>query len=134
MTDATEELTNQTLFSNQEPLLQGESNLATQPKEEKTPEQVVAEKKRKKLVKIAGGVGAILFVLIIILALLSPKKKTSQVLASPTPSPKSQVSRTEFQARLDELRADLTAADPSKLNLTVPPVDMTLTLDPVPRN
>ncbi|CAN5281102.1 hypothetical protein BH10PAT2_BH10PAT2_4290 [soil metagenome] len=134
MTDSTEELTNQTLFSNQEPLLQSGDSLASRVAEEKTPEQVAADKKKKKLAKIVGAVGAILFILTIVLLLLMPKKNIAQLKASPTPSPKSTIARTEFQARLDELSDDLDAADPSKLNLTVPPVDMNLTLDPIPRN
>jgi len=132
MTDTTEELTNQTLFSNQEPLLQGGGS-SSNPVEELTPEQIAAQKKKKKLFTLAGGFGIVLLILVIVLAALSPKRQLVKLQASPTPSPVTQANKTEMQARLDELNDDLTAADPSKLDLSIPPVDMNLTLDPIPR-
>ncbi len=131
MTDTTEELTNQTLFSNQEPILQGGLNSA---KEEETPEQLAAQKKRKTMLTI-GGIGAlVILVLICALILTMPKKVPTPIAVKPSPTPVVPASRTAFQVRLDELSADLDAADPSKANLYVPPVDLTLTLDPLPRN
>ncbi len=126
-----EEPTNQTLFSNQEPILQqGKSSFV-----KKEMGDVVQKKKpANQLVIIAGAAGITLLILIVLLAILKPRTTTIQVTASPTSSPTAQASKSQFQQRLDELSSDLNDADPSKLDLSVPPVDMTLTLDPIKKN
>jgi hypothetical protein len=126
-----EEPTNQTLFGNQEPLLQKSSRSFA-----KHDDFVVTTPKKpmNKLVVLAGSMGAVLVLLILALAILKPKAPTTQVTASPSANPVSQATKTQFQARLDELSSDLQDADPSKMDLTVPPVDLNLTLDPIKKN
>jgi|GEM_PF-1381471 len=128
--DSIEEQINQTLFSNQEPLLQSskssfvkkQSNLEEK-KKEKSPQQ--------KMILIAVGVLGIFIIIIFILVLLKPRQSSIPVPVTPLASPVVQSDKTQFQQRLDELNTDLLQADPAKLDLSVPPVDMFLTLDPV---
>ncbi len=126
-----EEPTNQTLFGNQEPLLQKSSRTFA-----KHDDFVVAAPKKpmNKMVVLAGSMGAILVLLLVALAILKPRTTATQVTASPSANPVTQATKSQFQARLDELSSDLQDADPSKMDLTVPPVDMNLTLDPIKKN
>ena|SRR5476651_537168 len=123
----------QTQFSSEEPLLQDARHSFSGKVVEVPPEKLAAQKKQKKLLLIVGGVLLFLLIILTLLAMASPRRKVLQVTASPSPSPVIQANRTALQSRVDEVNTDLQNADPSKLDLSVPPVDMTLSLDPVPR-
>ena len=124
-----EEMTNQTLFGNQEPLLQSDRKNVTEVDDNSTVGS--QPKKKSSNFLILGGVVAILLLgSLFLLAIMTPKRQTVTVIVSPTPSPSAYPLPNQFQARVDELNQDLQNADPSQVNLTTPPVDLTLSLDP----
>ncbi len=138
MTEETDILSNQTAFSSEEPLLQSDQvqfNEVVDLDPEATAEAAKikqAKQKRQKLYLIGGGIGGFLILILLLAVALQPQKVVQQTILSPSPSPVSQVNRNQFQARLDELNTDLMNADPSKQNLAIPPVDLSITLDPIP--
>lgn len=128
----TEYDTNQTQFAETQPLFQGVST----PTIEKTPQEsnsssVQNTSKKKKLVVIAAVGCGFLFLLLILLALV-PKKppELAQVEASPLPSPV--ISRDNpLRARVENLQAELDAADPKNQLFVFPPVSMEIFLDKI---
>ena len=127
MTDETEILTNQTRFSSEEPLFQeNESGLMNSPHDE-SKKKVTFFQKHKMVILGGTGVLLIIFSLVMILALSSPRVR-KVIVPQPTPSPVAQNSSDQFQSRVQELEGNLKEADPSQLDLSLPPVDMTLSL------
>ncbi len=114
----------QTKFTQEEPLFE-------QPD---SPELVVGEaqkttKSANRLILIGGGLLVVLMLLVIVVAALSQRPaKTSQVVASPSPSPVV-LDETELARRVTQLKSDLTSADPTKQDLIFPPVNMDIRLD-----
>ncbi len=120
-------LSNQTQFAQEEPLFEVQKAVQSQP----TYDEVTDSKKKPKLLIIGGGVFALVLVLILALVLLSKPKRievTKEVEASP--SPKNTINHP-LQQRVTNLQQELDLADPSEQSLVFPPVDMTITLDPV---
>jgi hypothetical protein len=81
---------------------------------------------------LAGGVGLFLLLVVVVAALMlrrAPRVVNNSDLKYSPPSAKT----SELQQRVKELQADLDAADPAKVDLPFPPVDLELTLDPPKR-
>lgn len=98
-------------------------------------EKEIARKKRKRMVILAGtGSMAGLLLIVALLVLIMPEAQ-QRLTATPSPIPFGQSqTETTLSRRLDELEADLRAADPVKLDAPFPPVNMTtLYLDAPPR-
>lgn len=133
MTDLNEELTNQTLFANEQPILQPEFSEPAAPVAELTSEMSKAEQQQKKLLIVGAAGGSIFLVLLLLLVLMKPKMQRMVFTPSPTPAASAQPLPNQFQARVNELNTDLENADPIKVNLSAPPLDLSLSLDPLPR-
>ncbi len=98
-------------------------------------EKEIARKKRKRMVILAGtGSMAGLLLIVALLVLIMPEAQ-QRLTATPSTIPFGQSQTdTTLSRRLDELEADLRAADPVKLDAPFPPVNMTtLYLDAPPR-
>lgn len=110
----------QTHFAEEQPMLDagfGES----EPQEPLTPEQL----KRRKWLKIGGGIAAIVVVFVVGAMIMIPTKKTSTAQSTPTPSPATATrSKNDVEQKLDELSDELEAADPAKPPITFPIVNM----------
>lgn len=125
MTNDTVEIpSNQTHFAEEEPLFE-ESSLPVDPNA-----PIVPRKKKSPLALILIGAGLIVIVilfLIVIMLLMPVQMLPTKAKPSPTPTVKKDVSALE--QRINELDVDLKQADPSKLDLPFPPVNMELELD-----
>lgn len=118
----------QTQFSEEEPLFESpESHPKNiQPSVAVTPP---ANSKHKKMLIIGISIIAIILLIITILALAMGRPK-GEVEESITPSPSpAAITESEMQSRITKLRSDLKEADPTKQDLTFPPVDLELRLD-----
>lgn len=125
----TEYDTNQTQFSQDQPLFQNVSvPEMPQPKVEETP---ATANPRKKLIFIGIGVFVFLFLLLLLVILTRrPAEQARIIEASPSPSPVISADNP-LKARVDNLQAELDAADPADQMLVIPPVNMDIYLDPI---
>lgn len=130
-TETTPEVqSNQTHFAEEEPIFEETSlpKSATRPGEEKavkpgiSPAVIVLT---VLLIMMALGVATLFFL---------PQSTPQVVVQEPSPTPSPIAQETGIQDRLSELNTDLQSADPTKLNLPFPPVDMKLSIDPLPQN
>lgn len=120
-------LTNQTQFAQEEPILE----MPPVPKVAPVVEEETEPKKKPKLLFIAGGAFAVLMVILLLVVVFSRPKKTEVVeKTEPSPTPKLAIDHP-LQQRVSNLQQELDAADPSEQTLVFPPIDMTITLDPV---
>lgn len=113
----------QTVFANQEPLLEDLEKVQSPP-----PEQPVEPKKPPKLLFIAAAAVLVLVASLAIIFLLQPKNPVATL---PTPSPQTDipVELTPLEARISSLEEDLDSADPTRLPFLLPPVDYEIVLD-----
>ena len=122
-----QDMVNQTQFSFEEPIFEDAQVYAdeTQPKEVQPP----VNNKKKKILIIAGIVGFLFILLLLLLVVVRARKAVT-----PTDDPVKQVEETKnddpIQDRIDDARDLLEEADPTKQDLSFPPVDMDLRLDP----
>lgn len=89
---------------------------------------IVESKPKKPWVKWAAIGGVIAMVLIILLSVFMPRRKPAIQEAKASPSPTPTVELSEKERRIQELKEDLQAADPSKMDLTFPPVQMDISV------
>jgi|GEM_PF-1737337 len=121
-------LSNQTQFSAEEPLFENPPSFV----EEKDPALVAAEQKKNAKTKKFLIAGVIVFVgLIVVSALLMKPQQRRSLLTGQAPETQTQTqARTdELKKRLDEVNQDFQAADPSKSDLPIPPVEMNIYID-----
>jgi len=118
-------LSNQTNFFNQELMQQTPPTLPVEVDPQQA-EKELARKKKKRILILAGtGSVAIFLILIAVAVLLMPD---AVPILTVTPSPiafgKNQA-EDQLSRRLDEVEADLHAADPVQVNTPYPPVNTT---------
>lgn len=119
---------NQTLFNEERPLSQ---DIYIPPEEIVVEAKPTFIKTRKGKLLIAGV--AVVGVLSILLLLLLPRNRVAPTV-EPTPSPSSApITGSAMQQRIDDLEAELQAADPADAILPFPAVDMELELEPEER-
>jgi|GEM_PF-1221255 len=130
----TDVLSNQTTFFEQEVMGESPAELPVDI-DPNFAEKEIARKKRKRILILAGtGSIAGLLLVVALLVLIMPEAQ-QRLTATPSPIPFGQTpTETALSRRLDEVEADLRAADPVKLDAPFPPVNMTtLYLDAPPR-
>lgn len=123
-----EELTNQTQFASEEPLFQDVSSPLEETEEAQAHQQQLA-RERKRLTLIVSGVVAFLVLLIVTAAVLMPKHMITKKVVVTSPSPTMTAQESQLQQQLDVVDTNLKNADPSKLDLPFPPVNLSLSLD-----
>lgn len=132
MTDTIESASDQTFFSNVEPLFEdGGVPVSGEFQSGETAPVDPEQQKRKKLLILVAVLGVILVFLILLLVLLPKKQKPRTETVSPTVQ-STQVTKSALQTRLDELKNDLQDADPAAQgDLALPPVNLSLSLDDI---
>jgi hypothetical protein len=129
MNELPEVSSNQTQFSTEEPLFE---NASLPSSSQKIAPETSSPKKPNPLFFLVVGLLFFIIVLLLIVLLL-PQKNLPKLMVQPTPSPVSTAKQTELQQRVNEINTDLKNADPTKVDLLFPPVDMSLNLDPPQR-
>ncbi len=121
-------LSNQTQFSAEEPLFEEPPSFV----EEKDPALVAAEQKKNARTKKILFIAAAIFIgLIVISVFLMKPQQRRRLLTGKTAetSAQTQARTDELKKRLDEVNQDFQAADPSKSDLPIPPVEMNIYID-----
>lgn len=112
---------NQTQFSYEKPLFEAPPPLPVQP------DVISIPWYKQPKYWLLFGVAVVILLLVALTLLSRPQVSTQQpteeVMASPSPT-----AVGPLEARINQLRTDLQAADPSKQDLPFPPVDMKLQL------
>lgn len=100
-----------------------------------TDPEVLKQNQKKKRV-LGLGIGAVVAVLVLIIGLASYMQTPAEIIEvepSPSPTPALSAARTGLLGKLDVLRENLEAADPTKSNLLFPGVDLDIRLEPAKR-
>lgn len=130
MNEELETLTNQTTFAEEKTMFPDTRPPVAAKPDPNAPTSPVKDK--RKMYAIVGSVGVLLLVLIVTAVLMS--RRTPQVVDNTGIKYTPPTAKTsELQQRVKELQADLDAADPAKVDLPFPPVDLELSLDPPKR-
>ena len=125
-----ETYTNQTQFSQEEPLFQAPS-VPIDPNLDPLAETLGTKKSKMPL--IIGG-ALFVFVLLIGVLVLMRQKPVLEVVAEPTPIPSPVLAADDpLKLRVKNLQMELDEADPTSQTLVFPPIDMALTLDKIQR-
>lgn len=120
---------NQTQFSFEEPIFEKEQVYI----EETTPEQEEARrKKKKKLFKIIAVLAVVLILLATMILMIVNRKGLPEIIFNPPPATMAP-ELTPLQLRIQDAREQLNLADPAKQDLSFPPIDLNIRLDPVTR-
>jgi hypothetical protein len=122
---------NQTQFIGEESIWESAS-LPTSPKIEGEPVPPPAGPlARYRLpLMIGGGLFTLLLVMIVVVASMRPRTTVPKAQVEPTPSPTAMVQPdTEYTRRLNQLKAELDTADPTKNTLPFPQVNLRLRLE-----
>ncbi len=124
--DTAETLSNQTQFGSEEPLFE-HASLPTPPSEKNA--QPAGPKKfwQDKVFLFGVGVVGVSLLLLMMIGMSSPRRVQQLLGQNPTPSPRP--AQSALQQRLNEVKTDLSAADPSQSDLPFPPVDKNIYLD-----
>lgn len=120
---------NQTQFSFEEPFFE-DITVPVGPKHEVV--EGPSKKSNKKLMLIIGFVGFLILILgLVVIFSLSKGEQTEQLQEEELIEQKT--TTNPFQERITRAREELEDADPTKQDLSYPPIDMELRLDPKPR-
>jgi hypothetical protein len=112
-----------------------ESPLFDQPKrrgfvEEMSPEEKARQKKKKIIIGLIAGGVAVFVLLVVIAAMFKPRGlQTTTPEASAEPQTNQELSPLE--QKVETLRQELRAADPTREDIPFPPVDLEIELDPI---
>jgi len=116
----------QTQFSFEEPIFEDQ---AVYTEDKPVVPQDDQPKSNKKVFLIAGIVGLVILILLILVVLLK-REAPEEVLKQADIKPDQVEEVGPFQARIDDARELLELSDPTKQDLSFPPVDMQIRLDP----
>lgn len=114
--------TNQTEFSAVEPLFE------KPPIDPKTLEPKPVSKSQKIIFFAIGGVVIFFILITILVVVMSRRQMLPDLLPEPTATPSAQLD--PLRQQVNELRAELDAADPTKQELPFPPVNLDIFLEP----
>lgn len=130
----TDVLSNQTSFFEDELLEQTPPTMPVEIDPQQA-EKEIARKKRKRLLILAGTGGVVVLLFLVAGVVLLTPEAIPRLTATPSPIAIGQTpQQNQITKRLDELEADLRAADPIEINTPFPPVNMTtIYLDAPPR-
>jgi hypothetical protein len=120
---------NQTQFSFEEPIFEDKAVYI----DEKSPKKITKPlKSKKKIIIIIGIIG---FVLIMIFLVIAQSMTEKQVIVEDSELLDVAVVKElgPLKKRIDDARQQLNLADPTKQDLSFPPIDMKIRLDPEKR-
>jgi hypothetical protein len=127
---ATENTVDQTRFTFEHPQLEP----VYQPVAPEVPGTTPPSTKSKKWLFIIGAVVSVLILILLALVVMRPQQMTNRVIPEETEEEAQLfVNKNELDIKLDELKKELDAADPTKPPLTFPFVEMDLRLEPKAR-
>lgn len=126
----TEYDTNQTQFSQDQPIFQDVVVPEMQKPPEETGETTKQSSKKKLLIAGIAGFVLLFIVLLVFIVTRRPMEQTQILEASPSPSPVISADNP-LKQRVDNLQTELDAADPADQMLVFPPIDMDIFLDPI---
>jgi hypothetical protein len=117
---------NQTQFSFEEPIFENKAVY----QDEIPPEEVSKKSKSKKKTLII--IGVLVFVAIIVFLVIAQSMTKKPVVQDDVIEDAVEVVKelSPFQKRIDDSRVQLELADPTKQDLSFPPIDMKIRLDP----
>ena len=123
-----DQLENQTVFAQSEPVFQDPEQLPVDPEQEK---QLATQKvKQKKITFI--GIGILVFVLVLFIMTMTMQKRSTQVVEGPTPTPvvEQKETLTPLQQSVKDAQTLIDNADPSVNEYPFPPINFEVTLEP----
>lgn len=115
---------NQTQFSFEEPIFENEATYSEKPLAEVTDKP---KSKKKLFIFVIVGFFIVVFFLVILLV-RNGKPSPEELAAEPASIPMKELG--PLQQRIQDARDLLNLADPTKQDLTFPPVDLNIRLDP----
>lgn len=122
-------LTNQTSFFEDEVLDSTPPSLPVEVDPHQA-EKDAAKKKRLRMLVVIGTIGTTVFFMGIALLIVVTPEKLPELTVTPSPiSLQNQVDQSQIKKRVDELEADIRAADPIEVGFPFPPINPSLFLD-----
>ncbi len=123
-----EQLENQTVFAQSEPVFQDPEKIPVTPEQEK---QLVTEKAKKKKLMFVG-IGVFIFIIVLLVMTMTMKKRSTQIVENPTPTPVAEQKQTltPLQQSVKDAQILIDRADPSVNEFPFPPVNFEVTLEP----
>lgn len=119
---------NQTQFSFEEPIFENPTEIPVEPKIDDG-----QSKNKKKMIAIIGGFFGLLCIILLVI-LTRPAQEIAPEVVEDLPQEVVAIDNTDpiFKG-IQSLRAELSKQDPTKRDLSFPPVNLEIWLDPKPR-
>lgn len=123
-----DQLENQTVFAQSEPVFQDPEQLPVDPEQEK----LLASKKAKQKKMMFIGTGIFVFILVLLVMAMTMQKRSTNVVEKPTPTPVvvQKETLTPLQQSVKDAQILIDNADPSVNDYPFPPINFEVTLEP----